>query len=330
MIEVEGLRKLFPVRKGLVEALVSAVSFQSKQTYVKAVNGVSFSIERGEVMGFAGESGCGKTTTGLLLLRLYQPTEGRILFDGQDIALLKGRELALFRRQAQLIFQDPYESLNPRFTVRRAIEEPLIVNRLGSKSERRDQILHAMELTKLKPIEAFIDKYPHELSGGERQRVCIARAIVLNPILLVADEAVSMLDVSIRSAILILLRDLTEKLHMSTLYISHDLSLLGSVCDKIAIMYAGEIVEIGKPEHIIDCPLHPYTQALIAAVPVPEFDRKQAMSVTIKGEPPDLVDLPHGCAFGPRCNAFRRECEENKPSLRDVGEGHFVSCNLRR
>lgn len=326
MIEVEQLQKLFPVKQSLLQALITAIGGGKKN--VRAVNRISFTMQSGEIMGLAGESGCGKTTTGMLLLRLYTPTGGRILFEGTDIALLKGRELANFRSKAQLIFQDPYESLNPRFNVRRTIEEPLIVNKVRNRAERSDRVIKTMERAKLIPLEAFQDKYPHELSGGERQRVCIARAIVLEPILLVADEAVSMLDVSIRASILNLLKQLTEEMQMATLYISHDLSLLGNICDKIAIMYAGEIVEMGKPQNIIDFPLHPYTKALISAVPVPEFNRERPKLVSIKGEPPDLMNFPEGCSFRPRCEVAEARCGTQKPQLFEVNERHFVSCNL--
>jgi peptide/nickel transport system ATP-binding protein len=326
MIEVRQLQKWFPVKENLLQTLIAEISGRGK--FVRAVNGVSFTMQRKEIMGLAGESGCGKTTTGFLLLRLYAPTGGAILFEGKDIASLKGRELANFRTKTQLIFQDPYESLNPRFTVRRTIEEPLICNKVRSRVERQERVTRAMERAKLTPLEAFFDKYPHELSGGERQRVCIARAIVLEPILLVADEAVSMLDVSIRASILNLLRELTEQMQMATLYISHDLSLLGSICEKIAIMYAGEIVEMGKPEYVVDSPLHPYTKALIAAVPLPEFNRSKSKSILLKGEPPDLINLPEGCSFRPRCEVAEGICLTKKPQLCEVNEDHFVSCNL--
>jgi len=326
MIELKQLQKLFPVKRSLLETLISP--FSREKQYVRAVNGLSFSMQNAEVMGLAGESGCGKTTTGMLLLHLYPPTQGKILFGGKDIASLKGKELAGFRSKAQLIFQDPYESLNPRFTVRRTIEEPLIVNKVRSRVKRSERVTKAMERAKLTPLEAFLNKYPHELSGGERQRVCIARAIVLEPILLVADEAVSMLDVSIRASILNLLRKLTEELQMATLYISHDLSLLGSICDKIAIMYAGEIVEMGKPENIVHFPLHPYTKALIAAVPVPEFSSRKPKLVVPKGEPPDLINFSEVCSFRPRCEIAESICVNQKPQLCEVNEGHSVSCNL--
>jgi peptide/nickel transport system ATP-binding protein len=326
MIEAKQLQKYFPTKETFLKAMLSGI--RDKKEYVKAVNGVSFTIQKKEIMGLAGESGSGKTTTAMLLLGLYAPTGGGLFFKGHDIATLRGEELAYFRRNAQLIFQDPYESLNPRFRVRRAIEEPLIINKVRERGERKKRVLQAMERVRLTPAEAFFDKYPHELSGGERQRVCIARAIVLEPLLLVADEATSMLDVSIRASILNLLRELTEDLEMATLYISHDLSLLGSICDKIGIMYCGEIVEMGRPEDMIRCPLHPYTKALIAAVPVPEFYERKPRLATIGGEPPDLIHLPVGCYFQPRCEAAQPICARSKPSLDEAGRDHFVSCHL--
>ncbi|MBW1736913.1 MAG: ABC transporter ATP-binding protein [Deltaproteobacteria bacterium] len=325
MIEVKDLQKSFAVKETFFSAFTSLL--KKKEKRIRAVNGISFSIHAGEIMGVAGESGCGKTTTAMLLLGLYRPSGGKVLFEGMDISSLKGTELRYFRRKAQLIFQDPYESLNPRFTVYRTIEEPLIVNRLRRKSERREKIMKAMEKAKLMPLEAFCDKYPHELSGGERQRVCIARAIVLEPVLLIADEATSMLDVSIRAGILEIIKELTEEMKMATLYISHDMSLLGSICDKIGIMYAGEIVEIGRSEDIIQSPLHPYTRALIEAVPVPEFRRAKLKLKAIAGEPPDLVNLPRGCSFRLRCERAIKACRTSRPKLFEVKQGHFVACH---
>jgi len=298
-----------------------------KKFFFRAVNGVSFNMQRGEILGLAGESGCGKTTTAMLLLGLYQPSSGVILFEGKDINTLRGSALSEFRRSAQLVFQDPYGSLNPRFTIRRTIEESLIVNKVRGKAARNIRIITAMQRANLYPLESFFNKYPHELSGGERQRVCIARAIVLEPTLLVADEAVSMLDVSIRASILNLLRNLTREMKMATLYISHDLSLLGNMCDQIAIMYAGEIVETGSPEVIIESPGHPYTKALIAAVPVPEFKARKSSPVLLKGEPPDLTDFSETCRFLSRCDFREDRCNSQKPQLREVEAGHFVSCN---
>lgn len=326
MIEVTDLRKQFPVRESLLQTILSF--FGRKKKVINAVNGLSFTMERGEMMGLAGESGCGKTTTGMLLLHLYAPTEGRILFDKQDVTSLSKSDLKRFRKQAQLIFQDPYESLNPRFTVLRALEEPLLIHGVRDRSAREQKVFQTMERVKLLPVSSFINKFPHELSGGERQRVCIARAIILDPLLLVADEAVSMLDVSIRASILNLLRDLTDQMQMATLYISHDLSLLGSICEKVAIMYAGEIVEMGRPDRVILSPLHPYSRALIAAVPVPEFGERSSTIQPLRGEPPNLISLPKGCLFELRCPEARPICQSSRPTLKEVFPGHLVSCHI--
>ncbi|MBW1690551.1 MAG: ABC transporter ATP-binding protein [Deltaproteobacteria bacterium] len=330
MITVNNLSKSFPVKDSFFKTFISLRSRRHRA--IRAVNRISFSINRQEIFGLAGESGCGKTTTAMLLLGLYKPTEGTVSYDGKEIASLSKAEMIKFRRNAQLIFQDPYESLNPRFSVIRAIEEPLIVNNIGNRTERKEIVIEAMKKAKLMPVEAFLDKFPHELSGGERQRVCIARAIVLKPTLLVADEAVSMLDVSIRAGILNLLKSLTNELKMATLYISHDLSLLGSICDKIGIMYAGEIVELGSPEAIVTRPRHPYTQALIEAVPIPEFYKRgeDHYISLIRGEPPDLINYPEACCFRPRCKYSKRVCQMDKPRLEEIGKGHSVACHLVR
>ena len=330
VIEVNNLSKSFPVKESFFRAVIS-LRFRRHRS-IRAVNRISFSINRKEIFGLAGESGCGKTTTAMLLLGLYKPTEGSVSYDGKEIGSLSKEELVKFRRNAQLIFQDPYESLNPRFSVRRAIEEPLIVNKIGDRSKRKEIVIEVMKRAKLMPVEAFLSKFPHELSGGERQRVCIARAIVLEPTLLVADEAVSMLDVSIRAGILNLLKSLTNELKMATLYISHDLSLLGSICEKIGVMYAGEIVELGSPEDIVMRPKHPYTQALIEAVPVPEFYKrgKEHYISIIRGEPPDLINYPKACSFRPRCKYSKKVCQMDKPRLEEIAKGHSVACHLVR
>jgi len=324
MIEAIRLEKKFPVKENLGQALLMRI--RGVKRSVKAVSGVSFEMQAGQIMGLAGESGCGKTTTAMLLLGMYAPSGGNVLFEGKDISGFAGKDLVAFRRKAQLIFQDPYESLNPRFNVFRTIDEPLRINRIKPKKEKERLVFKAMERARLTPFEAFTHKFPHELSGGERQRVGIARAIVLEPHLLVADEATSMLDVSIRAGILNILRDLTEEMNMATLYISHDMSLLGSICDRIAIMYAGKIVEMGNPEDIINSSLHPYTRALIAAVPVPEFHGRSSNISTVPGEPPDLINPPPGCAFRPRCSDAINNCARMDALLQKVDSSHFVAC----
>lgn len=257
LVVVENLSKAFPVRKSLF----------GRQSYVVAVDNVSFQVEKGEVLGLVGESGSGKTTCGKLLVRLLKPTSGRILYEGADVAGLRGKELLGFRRRVQMIFQDPYESLNPRFTVYDAVVEPLVIQRLGDWGERRRRVLDALEEVQLVPAEDFLARYPHELSGGQRQRVAIARALVTKPSFLVADEPVSMLDVSIRAGILNLMLELRDKLDLTMLFITHDLAVARYMCDRIAVMQKGRIVEIGDKEEIISSPTHAYTRALLSSVP---------------------------------------------------------------
>ena len=329
VVTVEGLKKWFPIKNDLFQWIMPKSRRAKAYRTVKAVNQVSFKIKKGEILGLAGESGCGKTTTALLLLRLYTPTGGKIFFEKKDIASLKKREVGKFRSQAQIVFQDPYESLNPRFTVGRTVEEPLIVNKIGSKMDRLARVIETLKKVKLMPVETFINKYPHELSGGERQRVGIARAIVMKPALLVADEAVSMLDVSIRAGILSLLRELTDEMKMATLYISHDLSLIGNICDRVAIMYAGQILEMGVSEDVIFSPIHPYTEALLAAVPTPEFSKRRMELSTLRGELPDMTNLPAGCSFRPRCQFAEETCGRDEPPLRKIKDEHFVACHIR-
>ena len=262
---VENLRKLFPVKTGFVGSLVG------KQLFVHAVNDITFDIHEGEIFGVVGESGCGKTTTGRLLVRLEDPTNGKMEFMGVDTASLVGRDLKDFRRNVQMVFQDPYESLNPRFTVFATIAEPLFVHNVGETYEERvDMVCRALEHAELKPPEEFINRFPHELSGGQRQRVAIARTLVLRPRFIVADEPVSMLDVSIRAGIMNLMLSLREEYHIPFMFISHDVSVTRYMSHRIAVMYLGSIVELGETEDVIKKPKHPYTQALLSAVPVPD------------------------------------------------------------
>lgn len=319
IIEVEDLKKYFPIK--------SSSFFKQSDVMLKAVDGVNFSITRGETLGLAGESGCGKTTTAKLLLSLYKPTDGKILCDGLDIAKLDKPSLKKYRRKAQMVFQDPFESLNPRYKVKDTLEEPLIVHNIGNKKERIEQIQGIMAEVGLDPPKDFVDRFPHELSGGQRQRVAIARAIVLNPSFLISDEPVSMLDVSIRAGILNILNRLVDERDMAGLCISHDLSLIRYLCPRTAIMYLGRIVEIGPTEEVIKKRYHPYTDALLEAVPLPDPNIKYSTN-KIKGEIPNAINIPRGCRFSNRCIRKTKLCDDLHPHAQEVGEGHWVECHL--
>jgi len=321
-ITVTKLKKWFPVRKGFLSTI-----FSKKQSFLRAVDEVSFDIKMGEVFGLAGESGSGKTTTGRLLLKLIAPTSGKIYFKGQDITSLLEKELKPIRRRMQIVFQDPYESLNPRMTVRDIIAEGLGIQKIASNEEEMEQkIVDILKDVELVPPEEFLLRYPHELSGGQRQRVAVARAFVLRPEFIVADEPVSMLDVSIRAEILNLMLDFVDKFNVSFLYITHDLALARHMSDRVAIMYLGKIMEMGETERIVYEPLHPYTQALIAAVPVPDpTSRRTRLPVT--GEIPSPVDPPPGCRFHTRCPVAEEICRQKEPEFIDVGKEHFVACH---
>ncbi len=322
VIRVENLKKYFAIGKGPFSSL-----FGLSDEIVKAVDDVSFSVESGRILGLAGESGCGKTTTGMVCVRLYRPTEGSILFEGRDISAYEGDELLRFRSLAQMIFQDPYESLNPRFTVYRTVCEPLEIHGIGSRTEREEKVYKALERAELRPPEQFFGMYPHQLSGGQRQRVAIARAIVLEPKFLVADEPVSMLDVSIRAGVLKLFKRLTESLEMAGVFVSHDLSLLRHICDHTAIMYLGRIVEIGETETIITNPTHPYARALLAGVSVPD-PRVKRERIVLKGEVPSAKNIPSGCRFHPRCYMVQDRCRKDDPALEKKSSGAEAACYM--
>jgi peptide/nickel transport system ATP-binding protein len=321
-MKVENLKKWFPVRMGFWETLVSR-----RQLFVRAVDGVSFELKKAEIFGLAGESGSGKTTTGRLVLRLIEPTSGRIFFEGKDLALLSEKEMKPLRSKMQIVFQDPYESLNPRMTVADIMAEPLRIQKVGSEEEIEKRVHQALENVQLVPPEEFLFRFPHELSGGQRQRVATGRALVLEPSFIVADEPVSMLDVSIRAEVLNLMVELVKKFKVSFLYITHDLALARHICDRIAIMYLGKIMEMGTAEQVILEPLHPYTKALISAVPVPDPESAR-VDVVIKGEIPSPINPPSGCRFHTRCQNVKGEiCRTEEPKLVDAGNGHMVACH---
>jgi peptide/nickel transport system ATP-binding protein len=322
LLQIRNIKKWFPIGESLFSGLVG----RNKPRYIRAVDGVSLEIGRGEILGLAGESGCGKTTTGMTILRLYDPTSGEIVFNGRDIAGLTYKELKEFRRDMQMVFQDPYQSLNPRFTVLDTVKEPIDIHKIGSENERTDKVLEALEKSGLTPPEDFLEVYPHQMSGGQRQRVVIAKAIVLGPKFIVADEPVSMLDVSIRASILNLLRRLADEMGLGILYVSHDLSTIRYICNRTAIMYLGKIVEIGPTQEVIKRPLHPYVRALLAAVPVPDPFHKRRR-VEIPGEVLTPIDLPEGCRFRPRCSQASEICQRLEPELKDVGDSHKVACH---
>jgi len=323
-IEARNLVKHFPIKIGFFKSLTTR-----KPPVVHAVDDVSFKIYKGEIFGLVGESGCGKTTTGRLLINLAEPTSGEVSFNGVNItAISQERKMRKLRSKMQIIFQDPYESLNPRMGIFDIIAEPLRLQKITKTSEElRERVVEALEDLDLAPPEEFMYRFPHELSGGQRQRIAIARAFVLRPEFLVADEPVSMLDVSIRSEVLKLLLTLIEKFHSSFLYITHDVALARHMCDRVAVMYLGKIVEMGATEGLIRKPSHPYTEALIAAVPVPDPTSRR-IEVTIKGEVPSAINPPPGCRFHTRCPYAKKICMTEEPKLQEIGKDRQVACHF--
>jgi len=321
LLDVQNLKKWFPVRMGFFQSILG-----KRQLFVRAVDGISFNVKKGEIFGLAGESGSGKTTTGRVLLRLVQPTEGKVFFEGKDIASMKASKLKPIRRKMQIIFQDPYESLDPRKIIYSIVQEPLSIQGIIGK-EAEERVYRVMEDVQLVPPEEFLFRFPHELSGGQRQRVAVARALVLNPEFIVADEPVSMLDVSIRADILKLVINLRDRYNVTFLYITHDLALSRHVCDRIAIMYLGKIMEMGSTDVVLRKPVHPYTKALIAAVPIPDPTSRR-VEVVLKGEIPSPVNPPSGCRFHTRCPVMMSGiCRKDEPSLIEVEKGHYVACH---
>lgn len=312
LFEINHLKKWYSSRS---EGFLSGIF--KEEEYLKAVDDISFNIEKGEILGLAGQSGCGKSTLGELLVALQQPTDGEIRYRGEDISQYDREQMKAFRRDCQVIFQDPYESLNPRFTVSRTVGEPLKIHGIGDKEERETRIINALEDAGLRPPEKYLDNLPSELSGGERQRVYIARALVLDPDFLVADEPVSMLDVSVRTGILHLFNELREKRDMTMLYISHDLATISYLTDRTMIMYLGNSIELGPTEDVIRAPAHPYTKMLLDAVPNPDPDKTRS-GASLRGEIPDPVNLPSGCRFHPNCKYATAECRESEPDLEPI------------
>jgi oligopeptide transport system ATP-binding protein len=319
LLEVKGLRMHFPISEGVLT--------RRSVGEVKAVDGVDFTVRKGETLGLVGESGCGKTTTGRCILRLERPTAGEIIYDGVDIAGLNRSELLALRRRIQVIFQDPYSSLNPRMTVGAIIDEPMKVH--GVQPDRAKRHARVRELLSICGLNSgFADRYPHEMSGGQRQRVGIARALALNPEFIVCDEPVSALDVSIQAQVVNLLEDLREEFGLTYLFIAHDLSVVRHLCQRVAVMYLGRIVELADSDTLFDAPLHPYTQALLAAVPVPDPSIEESRVFRpVQGEVPSPINPPSGCVFHPRCPIAVESCRQVRPEPREVRPGHVVACS---
>ncbi|MBO9308967.1 MAG: dipeptide ABC transporter ATP-binding protein [Chloroflexi bacterium] len=319
LLRVRGLKKYFPIMAGFI--------LQRQVGSIKAVDGVSFDVYKGETLGLVGESGCGKSTTGRTVLQLYRPTAGSVEFEGVDLVKLKGEALRRMRRRMQMIFQDPYASLNPRMSVGRIIAEPLVVHGIGTPAERAERVQYLLERVGLNPY--FVNRYPHEFSGGQRQRIGIARALALNPSLIVADEPISALDVSIQAQVVNLLQDLQQEFGLTYLFIAHDLSMVRHICDRVAVMYLGKIVELAPSDELYNNPLHPYTQALLSAVPVPDpaLERKR-QRIILKGDVPSPANPPVGCNFNTRCPVAVESCFRDEPVLKEVSPGHSVACHL--
>ncbi len=316
LLRVENLKKFFPIRKGIFSRIVG---------HVKAVDNVTFDVGKGETLGLVGESGCGKTTVGRSLLRLIEPTAGNVYFDGTDLVALSPREMRSMRKRMQIIFQDPYSSLNPRMTVLDIVGEALAIHGIARGREREDQVKSLLERVGLSA--RYVNRYPHEFSGGQRQRIGIARALALNPDFIVCDEAVSALDVSVQAQVINLLMDLREEFGLAYLFIAHDLSVVRHISDRVAVMYLGEIVETSEVNELFDEPLHPYTRALLSAVPIPDptHERKR---IVLEGDVPTPINPPSGCYFHPRGPVAEAVCSAEAPGLTDVGNGHTFRCHV--
>lgn len=319
LLEIRDLKMHFPIYEGV---------FVRKETArVRAVDGLTFNIERGETLGLVGESGCGKSTTGRAILQLYTPTAGEVVFDGKDLCKMSPKELHEQRRNLQMIFQDPYASLNPRMTVNDIISEPLKVHKLASGVKAQRRVQELMEIVGLDP--RFIRRYPHEFSGGQRQRIGIARALACNPKFIVCDEPISALDVSIQAQIMNLLEDLQQEFGLTYLFIAHDLAAVRHISTRIAVMYLGNMVELATGEDLYERPSHPYTRALISAVPIPDPEVEETRErIVLQGDVPSPINPPSGCVFHTRCPFAWERCKKDKPAFHDIGDGHFVRCHL--
>ena len=319
LLEVKGLKMWFPIFRGVLQHHVADV---------KAVDGINFHIFKGETLGLVGESGCGKSTTGRAILQLYRPTAGQVLFNGQDLVTLKGEQLRRMRRQMQMIFQDPYASLNPRMTVGNIVGEPLEVHNIGTSDERLERVRELLRVVGLNPY--FINRYPHEFSGGQRQRIGVARALAVNPSFIVCDEPISALDVSIQAQIINLLEDLQGQFGLTYLFIAHDLSVVRHISDRIAVMYLGKIMELADRDELYRNPMHPYSQALLSAVPIPDpVIEEKRHRIILEGDVPSPVNPPKGCHFCTRCPKVMDVCKDTEPEFREyTGDGHYVACWL--
>ena len=315
LLEVQNLKKYFPLKNNF---------FGGKREFLKAVDGVSFSVKTGETLSIVGESGCGKSTTGRMLMKLTEPTEGKIIFEGQDITNMDDNEIRPLRKEFQMVFQDPYASLNPRLKVSDIIEEPLIVHNID-KRKRAKRVEELLEIVGLSKYHA--NRYPHEFSGGQRQRIGIARALAVNPKLIIADEPVSALDVSIQSQILNLLKDLQDQFDLTYVFIAHDLSVVEHISDRVGVMYLGRFVELASRDELFRNPFHPYTKALLSAVPIPNPKLKRER-ILLKGDIPSPANPPSGCTFHTRCPFAEQKCQDEKPEYREIMSNHFVACHF--
>ena len=317
ILQVKDLKMHFPIFRGVIQRQVGAVH---------AVDGISFDIRRGETLGLVGESGCGKSTTGRTILQLYKATSGSVIYNNIDLIKLRKEEMRKMRRHMQMIFQDPYASLNPRMTINDIIGEPLLIHNVAKGAEINKRVGELLEIVRLNP--AYASRYPHEFSGGQRQRIGVARALALNPELIICDEPISALDVSIQAQIVNLLEELQKKLNLTYLFIAHDLSMVRHISDRVAVMYLGVIVEIANKNDLYELPLHPYTQALLSAVPIPDPNKEKRKRIILEGDVPSPVNPPSGCRFRTRCALAESICAEKRPEFREVKPDHFVACHM--